>query len=95
MRLSLSLARSLASVAVLVLSGCGVPIDASPRPVELPGAVGTSTASPTPSYSCIVSIMSSISRWNPGSAICSGATSLAGVRTTGWPMRATFRIIYL
>src|SRR6185369_13617274 len=50
---------------------------------------------PTPSYSCMVSTMSSTRCWNSGDASTSGGTSRAAERTTGWPMRATLRIIGL
>src|SRR2546430_6554233 len=49
-------------------------------------------ASPAPSYSRMVSIMSSMSRWISGVRTSSGGTGLAGRRSTGWPRRATFRI---
>src|SRR4051812_20963606 len=45
-----------------------------------------------PPYSSIVSIMSAISRWISGERISSGERSRAGVRRTGWPIRATLRM---
>src|SRR5438105_7690281 len=49
-------------------------------------------ASPTPSYSCIVSIMSSISARNLPALMSAASTPEAFMRRTGWPRRATFRI---
>ena len=49
-------------------------------------------ASPTPSYSYMVSRMSSISFWKSGSLKAAFGTGFAGERRTGWPIRATFRI---
>ena len=49
-------------------------------------------ARPTPWYSCIVSIMSSISFCRSGCFSSAGSTGRARARSTGWPMRATFRM---
>src|SRR5213592_2911007 len=49
-------------------------------------------ARPAPSYSRMVSIMSSMSRWTSGERISSGGTGFATWRRMGWPRRATFRI---
>src|SRR5205807_6415004 len=49
-------------------------------------------ASPTPRYSIIVSIMSSMSSWSGGFAISERVSASAFIRSTGWPIRATFRI---
>ena len=65
----------------------GTSITARRRPSWTCGA-----ASPTPSYSYIVSRMSSISFWNSRSRKASFRTGFAGERRTGWPMRATFRM---
>src|SRR3990170_6426255 len=49
-------------------------------------------ASPAPSYSRMVSIMSSMSRCVSGARMASSGTGRAGCRSTGCPRRATFRI---
>src|SRR5262249_26413806 len=49
-------------------------------------------ASPAPSYSAIVSSMSSMSCWISGARMASGDTDSATWRRTGCPSRATFRI---
>src|SRR5262249_12956901 len=49
-------------------------------------------ASPTPWYSCIVSIMSSMSFCMAGLCSSGRSSARAFARNTGCPMRATFRI---
>src|SRR5207244_2896946 len=48
-------------------------------------------ASPAPSWSSMVSNMSSIRRWISGAPIASGETGSATCRRMGWPRRATLR----
>src|SRR5713226_1209482 len=51
------------------------------------------TARPAPSYSYMVSIISSINCWTAGVRIWSGGTGSATWRSTGCPRRATLNII--
>src|SRR5436309_1968668 len=49
-------------------------------------------ARPAPSYSRMVSTMSSMNRWTSGERISLGGIGSATWRRMGWPRRATFRI---
>jgi hypothetical protein len=59
---------------------------------DLPRDVDLRRRRPTPSYSRMVSTMSSMNRWVSGLEISAAGTGSATRRSTGCPRRATFRI---
>src|SRR5262245_22938259 len=90
-----SIAGALATISGLMITAAGLCASGSSSRSATNSRSPSCTcgpARPTPWYSCIVSIMSSISFWTAALLMSDLSSGFARSRRTGWPMRATFRM---